>query len=131
MTWLCAASSTSPAAVIVQRSQESCRRSAQTLLTRPQRILGAVPIVNVSQQHVPASDTALRVSRGKSARLKPAVDAIGTPLAELKNIRLTGFNRAPPCVNHERKVIWMDDAGGSPILQFLGRLAEIFQDLSV
>src|ERR1700694_3092578 len=37
-------------------------------------------VVNVSQQHVPASDTTFRVSHGESARLEPAVRAVGSTL---------------------------------------------------
>src|SRR6266849_7686354 len=97
----------------------------------PKFLLSAFPVVNVSQQHVPAGDTTFRVSRGESARLEPAVHAIGTPLAELKIMRLPGFDRVPPRVDHARKVMRMDSVAGGPILQFLGRLAEIFQDLAV
>src|SRR5216684_7808115 len=97
----------------------------------PKFLLSAFPVVNVSQQHVPAGDTAFRVSRGQSARVEPAVHAIGTPLAQLKIIRLPGFDRVPPCINHAREVTGMDSVAGGPILQFLSRLAEIFQDLAV
>ncbi len=72
-----------------------------------------------------------RVSRGQSARLEPAVHTIRTPLAKLKHIRLPGFDRAPPRVDHARKVLRMDSVASVPILQFLSRLAEIFQDLAV
>ncbi len=98
---------------------------AQALLIRPEGILGALPVVDVGQQHVPAGDTAARVSHGESARLEPPVHAIGTPLAELEKIRLPGFDRAPPRVDDARKVIRMDGVAGGPILQFIGRLAEI------
>jgi len=58
---------------------------AEIVLIQPEGILGALPVVNVGQQHVPAGDTALRVSRGQSPRLEPAVHAISTPLAEFKS----------------------------------------------
>ncbi len=63
--------------------------------------------------------------------MEPAVHAIGAPLAELENIRLPGFDRASPRVDHARKVIRMDSVAGGPILQFLSGLAEIFQELAV
>src|ERR1700674_159884 len=44
---------------------------------------------------------------------------------------MPGFDRAPPHVEHARKVIRMDGVAGRPILQFLSRLAEIFQDSPV
>src|ERR1700674_717152 len=46
---------------------------AQALFVRPEGVLGALPVVNVSQQHVPAGDTTFQVSRRESARLEPAV----------------------------------------------------------
>src|SRR5216684_3583523 len=91
----------------------------------------ALPVVNVSQQHVPAGDTTLRVSHGERARLEPTVHAIGSTLAKLILIRLPGFDRAPPQVDHARKVVRMDGIAGGPILQFLTCLAEILQDLAV
>src|SRR6266446_963995 len=100
-------------------------------LVLPEFLLRPLSLVSVSQQHVPACDTTFRVSRGESARLEPAVHAIGTPLAELKIMRLPGFDRALPRVDHARKVIRMDSVAGGPILQFLGRLAEILQELAV
>jgi hypothetical protein len=63
--------------------------------------------------------------------LKPAVHAIGTALAKLKIMRLSGFDLAFPGFDHARKVIRVDGVAGDPILQFLTRLAEIFQDLAV
>src|SRR6266403_2666688 len=104
---------------------------AQVMLIRPKGILSALPVVNVSQQHVPAGDTAFRISGGESAGLEPAVNPIGTPLAELKNVGLSACDRALPRVDHARKIIRMDSVAGSPFLQFLNRLAEIFQDLTV
>src|SRR6266478_3044896 len=100
-------------------------------LVLPEFLLRPLSLVNVRQQHVPAGDTAFRVSRGDSARLEPAVHAIGTPLTELENIRLSGLDRAPPRVDHAREVIRMDGVAGGPILQVLSRLAKIFQELAV
>src|SRR5216684_5517008 len=100
-------------------------------LVLPEFLLRPLSLVNVSQQHVPAGDTTFRVSRGESTRLEPAVHAVGTPLAKLKNIRLPRFDRALPRFGHTRKVIRMDDVAGGPIPQFLSRLAEIFQDLTI
>src|SRR5258708_3274030 len=52
-------------------------------------------------------------------------------MAELKNIGLPGFDRAPPRLDRARKIIRMDGVARGPILQFVCRLAEIFQDLAV
>src|SRR5260221_9707941 len=93
--------------------------------------LVALTVVNVGKQHVPAADTILRVSHGKRARLEPTVHAIGSTLTKLILVRLPGFPRAPPQVDHARKVVRMDGIAGRPILQFLTRLAEILQDLAI
>src|SRR5580658_6858340 len=103
----------------------------QALLIRTEGILGAFPVVNVSQQHVPTGDMTFRVSQWEGARLEPAIYAIGTPLTEFKNVRLPGFDRALPRIDHARKVFRMDSVASAPILQFLSRLAEIFQNLPV
>src|SRR5258705_6675824 len=80
---------------------------------------------------MPAGYATCRVARGERARLKPAVHAIGTLLAKLVKIRLPGFDRLPPCVDHAGKVIRMDSFGGVPILQFFSGLAEVIQQLTV
>ena len=106
-------------------------RFSQERFAALQLLLSVLPVVNVSQQHVPAGDTTFRVSRGESARLEPAVRAIGPTLTMLILIRLPGFDRAPPRIDHARKVIRMDSVADGPILQFLSRLAEVVQDLAV
>src|SRR6266446_4503519 len=88
-------------------------------------------VVNVSQQEIPACDPTFRVSQGETACLEPAVHAIGSTLTKVIRIRLPGFDRVPPRVEQARKVIRMNGVAGGPILQFLSRLAEIFQDLAV
>jgi hypothetical protein len=72
-----------------------------------------------------------RVSQWEGARLEPAIHAIGPPLTEFKNVRLPGFDRALPRIDHARKVVRVDNVAGAPILQFLSCLTEIFQDLPV
>src|ERR1700680_2044809 len=113
------------------KSRNAVEDQAQALLTRLEGLLSALSVINVSQHHVPARHPAFRVSRGESARLEPAVNPIGTPLAQLERIRLPGFDRAGPGVDHARKVIRMEGVPGGPTLQVLAGLAEIFQSLPV
>ena len=101
------------------------------MLVRPESILSALPVVNISQQHVPTGDTAFGVVRGESVGFEPPVHAIGTAVAELEFIRLPVFDSVPPHVDHAGKIIRMDRVAHGPILQFLVRLAEVFQDLAV
>jgi len=63
--------------------------------------------------------------------LEPTVYAIGSTSTILKIKRLPSFERAPPGVAYPRKIIRMSGVAGGPILQFLSRLAKIFQDLAV
>src|SRR2546425_871455 len=49
----------------------------------------------------------------------------------LKLNQLPGLHAPLPRIDHARKVIRMEGIAGSPILQFLSRLAEIFQNLAV
>src|SRR3984893_7543157 len=94
-------------------------------------MLGALPVHNVSKQYFPAGDTTFRISRGEGARLKPAVHTVGAPLAELKIMRLPGFEPTIIRVHYAGKVIRMDMLEVGRILPFLNRLAEIFQGLAV
>src|SRR5260221_8281269 len=87
------------------KSRNAVEHQAQALLIRLEGLLGALPVVNVSQQHVPAGDRTFRVSRRECARLEPAIHAIGTPLAELNDERLAGFDRTTPRVDKPRKVV--------------------------
>src|ERR1700676_2007079 len=54
------------------KSRNAVEDQAQALFVRPKGLLGAHPVVNVSQQHVPAGDTTSRSPPGEGARLDPA-----------------------------------------------------------
>ena len=63
--------------------------------------------------------------------MKPAVYAIGTPLAELKIMWLPGFEPSTIRVHYAGKVIRMDMLEVGRTFPFLKRLAEIFQGSAV
>jgi hypothetical protein len=63
--------------------------------------------------------------------MKPAVHAIGTPAPVLNIAGIPRFDGMSKGGDHARKLIWMNGVAGGPTLQFLRRLAEIFQDLPV
>src|SRR3954471_7122935 len=88
-------------------------------------------LVNISKQDVPADDATFRVSHGQSANLEPAVYAISTPATVLNVVGMPGFDRTRKGGHHAGEVMRMDDVAGGPTLQFLRRLAEIFQNLAV
>src|SRR5260370_33568403 len=87
--------------------------------------------MNICEQDVPAYAATFRVSHGQSPNLEPAVLAIGTSATVLTVVGMPGFDRTSKGGDHARKVIRMNDVAGGPTLQFLRRLAEIFQDLVV
>jgi hypothetical protein len=51
---------------------------ARLALTFAEGLLGALALVDIDEQVVPADDMAVRIPKRKSAGLKPAVDAIET-----------------------------------------------------
>src|SRR4029077_20694905 len=63
--------------------------------------------------------------------VEPTVYAIDSTATMLKIYRLSSFDRAPPGVDHTRKVIRMKGFVGRPMLHFLSRLSRICQDLRV
>src|SRR5580704_8954642 len=92
----------------------------------PQFTLGSLAVVNVGRQDIPTDNATLGVTQRMSSHVEPAVDAIGPTATILKLKRLPSFKRALPDVDRRKNVIRMKRVACRPILQFLGRLAEIF-----
>src|SRR5687768_13368381 len=44
-----------------------------------QRVLGALPLVNVRQQHAPANDMAAAIAKRKAVVLEPMIEAVRPP----------------------------------------------------
>jgi hypothetical protein len=63
--------------------------------------------------------------------VKPAVHAIRAAIATLDVQRLPGFYRSIPRLDHARKIVGMNQAGGSQVLQLVERLTEVFQLLPI
>src|SRR4051812_18232082 len=74
----------------------------QLLLTGEQGF-GALAVVDVRLQYVPAGDTALGVPERQSAYMKPAIDAVSTAHAVLDVEWFPGVCRALPCSNRQGK----------------------------
>src|SRR5271155_1927251 len=98
---------------------------------RTQSILRTFPVFNVRLQGIPADDTSLNVPPGESANMEPAVYAIGTTDAVFRLVWLPAFERASPRGQHSRKIIRMNNVGGSPTFQFVKRHAKIIQALLI
>ena len=82
------------------------------------------PIVDVGQQHAPATDPAAGIAEWETAVLHPAVDAITPPEALHDFIRGPGRNRTREHVDNVRQIVGMYGAVGAPVSQFLQALAE-------
>src|SRR3712207_1752772 len=54
---------------------------ARLALAGAQPVLGALPLIDVLQQHAPADDASPLVAERKAPVLEPAVDAVGPPKA--------------------------------------------------
>jgi hypothetical protein len=54
----------------------------------PELHLGALQVVDISQQQVPADDASLRIAERKTRKLKPAVSAVEPPQTRLPLGRL-------------------------------------------
>src|SRR6516165_5297069 len=57
----------------------------------PQRLLSALPVVNVRKQEIPANDAPLCVSWREPAHIKPAIHAVSAPHAVLDALRPPGL----------------------------------------
>src|SRR5580704_18913169 len=92
----------------------------------PQFTVRALAVVNVGRQDIPTDNATLGVTQRTNSHVEPAVDAIGSTATILKIKRLPSFKRALPGVDRAKNVIRMKRVVCRPVLQFLGRLAEIF-----
>ena len=100
-------------------------------LARREGLLGALALVDVDEQVVPADDVPVRIAKRKSARLKPAVDAIERRARYFELEGVTGRDRMREDLDDARKILRMNRAVGPPVLQLLQRLAEVLEDLAV
>ena len=97
-----------------------------------QCLFGAFSLVDVDEQAVPADNAPVRIPKRKSARLKPAIDAIETSSADFE---VEGD--APDAIDWEQdldgawKILRMSYLVGLPVLDLLERLAEVLEDLVV
>ena len=103
----------------------------EVALARVNGLLGALPVVDIDQEDVPAGDVPVGVTHGQRAHLEPAIDAIGTAAAMLDIVGGSGPDRARKRGDHARQVIWMHRVAELPRFQLLDRSAKVFQELSV
>jgi hypothetical protein len=60
----------------------------------PEFVLGALPVVDIGCQDIPAVNSALRVSRGTAAAQEPLKGAVGASETVFKVEGLSGFDRS-------------------------------------
>ena len=96
-----------------------------------QGILGALPLVDIGQQHAPAGDFAVRTANGKAFVRKPAIHAIRPPKTLHDFVGTAGCDRAAEDVDDVRQILRMNRVVGPPLLEFLECLAEYWNSLRV
>ena len=102
----------------------------QPLLAVQQRF-GALALVDVGEQHAPAHNAAFGISQRKTPGLNPLMGRVGRGVRVVPSrYRLTPLERLPPYGKDSRQVVWMDDAGGLPVLELLKRHAEVREEVS-
>src|ERR1700729_339566 len=101
----------------------------QTVFTG-QQAFSPLAILDIVKEEVPASDPAIGIPERQSASVKPPIYAIKPTHAMFHviwNTRLDGNGKG---CNRLRKVLGMNGVAVRPLLQLLGRLAEILQNLA-
>src|SRR5579863_4114971 len=68
------------------------------------------------------------VSHCRGPHLEPSIHAVRSPATMFNGVGCSSGDRIPVRFYHSRKVIWMNSIGHPPTLQFLGSLAEVFQE---
>ena len=96
-----------------------------------QRFLGALTIVNIGDQTIPASDSAFCVLHRKNASLGPSIEAIGPSITEFTIVGSSGCQRMRKFHHHARKISRVDRTVGSPGVQLLKRHAKEIQQRSI
>ena len=96
------------------------------LLVPPELFFGYLPIVNISNQHIPSDNATLPVAHSEASHVEPAIHAVGPADAVLNVVRLPGFERAPPFIGHEIAIILVQNT--RPIAYFLEGHPQILED---
>src|SRR5262245_22042605 len=85
----------------------------------PKPVLGFPAGVDVSEQVVPADDTAVAISQREPTRLKPPVLAIKPPDPVLEFVRLSRFDGVLPGGDHVWEIGGMNGVRGAPLLELV------------
>ena len=113
------------------KPRDAVDHQAEVVFARAKRLLHALAVLDVCQQHVPADGTTPRIASGKGACLEPTVHAVRAALAEFEIVGLPCLDRVSPCRDRAGQVLGMDRIAHLPVLQLLDRLTEVIEELAV
>src|SRR5580692_8485612 len=84
-----------------------------------QRFLGALLIIDIGDQCVPASNVSVSIAMRRTSVLEPAIDTVCSPEARHEVIRLASGERAGKGIDDGRQILRMNRVAGSPRTEFL------------
>ena len=96
-----------------------------------QRILGALPLVDVRQQHAPANDVAACIAKRKAVVLEPTIGAVRSPESLHNLVWAARGDRLCEGLDDVRKVHGVNGVVRAPLFQFLQRSSRVFEDLTI
>ena len=100
--------STAPSrAMMSNHARNAVYDQARLALAFAQRLLGALALVDVDEQVEPADNVPVRIPKRKSARLKPAVDAIEASRTDFELEGFTGRDRMGEALDDAWKILGM------------------------
>ena len=86
-----------------------------------ERLFGALPVVDVDVQGIPAHDAPVGVAEGQSANLKPTIRSVSAAKSLFGVIRRPCGGRMQGRVEDVLKILWMNEVGDPPTFQLLRR----------
>src|SRR6185503_6669674 len=92
-----------------------------------QRLLGALPVIDIDLQNEPAEDAALRIPHRQAENIEPTVNPINAAVTAFNVIGTTGLMRRHLSRDRALEVIRMDDVRTLPTFQLFECPAEIVQ----
>ncbi len=113
------------------QSWNAVHDQARLALAFAQRILGALPLVDVRQQHAPANDVAAFIAQRKAVVLEPAIHAVRPPEPLHDFVWAARADRLREGLDDVRKVLGVNGVVGPPLFQLLEAPPCVFVDLAI
>src|SRR5262245_21989569 len=96
-----------------------------------QRLLSALPLVDVGQDYIPAGDTTVGIAPGKPTDLTPTVDTIEPVNAGLEVVGIASRDRLCKHLPDMRQIVRMNRPIRAPLPHRLQRLTAVLDKLLV